>query len=138
MRVHKAMVAVVVLSLTAVAGCTDGSEGDRVIAGEQMQQATPTMPTHLTCPTEERVSTAGPYWARLPDGSATPEETVEAWMSHTKLGQGFVLTNHVHGAWILRSDGTAVAKVDFIRYSGYTVDGYEACASRGRLRVRRP
>ncbi|WP_164775183.1 hypothetical protein [Nocardioides pantholopis] len=49
-------------------------------------------------------------------------------MSATRLGDDFVLIPDSDGAWILRSDGTAVAKVEVIRHSGYTVNGYEACA----------
>lgn len=49
-------------------------------------------------------------------------------MSSTHVGKEFALTDDGTGAWILRSDGTAVAKVEFIGHGGYTVDGYEACA----------
>jgi hypothetical protein len=86
-------------------------------------------PTDLTCPDGERVGTDGGLLAQPPDGFDTPEEAVESWLTNTKNADDYVLSADGKGACILRDNGTAHTKVSFIRSSGYTVHGYEACSS---------
>ena len=52
---------------------------------------------------------------------------MKAWLAASQFGDDFILTPDGQHAWILRPDGTAVARVHFLRHSGYTVHGYEAC-----------
>lgn len=86
-------------------------------------------PTDLTCPSDERVGTDGGLLAEQPDGLDTRDEAIEAWLSRMQgWGEDYVLTDNRRGAWILREDGTAHAKVDFIRHQGFTVHGYTACS----------
>ena len=43
-------------------------------------------------------------------------------------GTDYVLTGDASGAWVLRADGTAQAKVNLLLSDGWLVHGYEACA----------
>lgn len=42
-------------------------------------------------------------------------------------GTDYVLTDDATGAWVLRDDGSARAKVDLLLSDGWLVHGYEAC-----------
>lgn len=92
-------------------------------------------PTQLSCPSNEMVSTAGGYLKKMPDGFDTREEAVESWLATTRNLDGedwsdadYVIAEGGHEAWVLRDNGSAQARVDFLFSSGFTVQGYDACA----------
>lgn len=97
--------------------------------GSDDPAATPAMPSALSCPVEQRVSTDGGDYAKLPDGFETRERAVESWLaSADRSADDFVLTDDGEGAWILQTDGTVVASVSFLpNINGFYVHGYEAC-----------
>ena len=87
-------------------------------------------PTDLTCPGGDAVGTDGGYLAELPDGFDTREEAVESWLSQNHDFTGpYVISADGRGAWLVREDGTAKARLEFLRHSGFTVHGYERCTS---------
>ena len=57
-----------------------------------------------------------------------PLEAFETTGIVNSYGDRYVLTADGEGAWVLRSDGTAKAKVELIVSDGYIVQGYTACA----------
>lgn len=94
--------------------------------------ATPTasvLPKKLTCSSGRSVATDGGLLvagAEL-NGAETAAEAVQAWMA-SQGGTDYVLTGDATGAWVLRADGTAQAKVNLLLSDGWVVHGYEACA----------
>jgi hypothetical protein len=131
MRAIGTVLAAMLLGVWGLAGCT-GEESSKDSAIGPPTESVQATPTSLTCRTNERVGTPGGYWAHLPDGYPTREKAVAAWLSSwlssRHFGSDFAVTSDGKSAWILRADGTAMAKVHFLRHSGYTVHGYEACA----------
>jgi hypothetical protein len=127
MRIHAALVTLALA--TVLCGC-----GEAVSLRESPPSpaAEPgPAPTALTCPTGEMVTSDGGLFAagHLPDGYATPERAVEVWLGDVqRFGDDYVLTRDGRGAWVLRPDGTAKARVSFLRHSGYSVHGYQACS----------
>jgi heat shock protein HslJ len=90
------------------------------------------IPTELTCPTELRAVGNVPFFDETAPGSSTPEGAVEAWLNGPlsgSLGPGYVMDEDKSHAWILRPDGTAVArvKVELTVGGGYFYYGHEAC-----------
>src|SRR4051794_33842402 len=72
-------------------------------------------PTTLTCPSDEGVSTDGGYLAELPDGFDTREEAVEAFLAdNDAFDDDYVISSDGKGAWVLRADGTAEARLTFL------------------------
>lgn len=115
------------LTVGLLAGC--GSETEPSPSAVESASAA-AEPTDLTCPTDERVGTAGGLLAEAPDGFDTREEAVEEWLrggSHE--GDDYIIFSDGTGAWILRADGTAHTKVSFLRSKGFVVHGYESCSS---------
>jgi len=90
------------------------------------------VPTSLSCPTDMRASGEVPFFDESAPGSPTPEGAVEAWLSG-QLGKAFgteyLMDSDRTHAWILRPDGTAVARVRVKLTSGggYFYYGHEAC-----------
>ena len=81
-------------------------------------------PKGLTCPSGERVGTAGGYLAEYPEGPDTPEEVVE---EKSTEDEPWVLVGRK--AYVLRPDGTAYEVHDVVKGpNGWFLHGYEACA----------
>ena len=104
-----------------------------VAVGEAVAPVNPPAPspTELTCPTDLRVVSSGGFVARQSlDGHDTQDRAVDAWArtraSLIKEEVDALPTDD--GAWVLRADGTAIAKVSFIENKGFTVYGYQVCA----------
>ncbi len=109
-----------------LAGC--GSETEVAPATTPSATSVPE-PTELSCPDNMQVGTDGGLLAKMPNGFDTPEEAVEDWLSGNESSDdNYVLARDGSGAWILRDDGTAHTRVEFLRHSGYTVHGYQACS----------
>ena len=133
MRVSTCL-SVAVLSVLLV-GC--GQEVVDESADEPAASAPqPPAPTALSCPSDTSVHTAGGLLSKMPNGFDTREEAVEDWLSRSKSptggdwgGADYIIDENGREAWILRDDGTAVARVRFLRHSGFTVHGYNACTS---------
>jgi hypothetical protein len=92
-------------------------------------QAASKPPKRLTCPNGEFVGTDGGLLAagaKL-EGTETAGEAVEKWMA-SQGGADYVLTDDASGAWVLRADGTARAKVNLLLSHGWVVHGYQACS----------
>ena len=86
-------------------------------------------PKKLTCPSGEFVATDGGLLAaggKL-KGTETAGEAVEKWMA-SQGGIHYLLTEDASGAWVLRADGTARAKVNLLLGDGWVVHGYQACS----------
>ena len=90
------------------------------------------VPRRLDCPGDAVVSTDGGLLdadATL-HGDETPGKAVEAFLPAIGLsGHRFVVD--VPEAWVLRPDGTAVARLDFLIDDGWTVHGYDRCIRSG-------
>lgn len=113
------------LSLGAV-GCGESEEASHVDPPVAVDTAGP---ADLTCPgTGETVSmSADP--AEMPDGFDTREEAIERWLTdRTEFGNRYLIAADGTGAWLLRPDDTAFAKVEFIEHHGFTANNYTACA----------
>ena len=114
------------LALPAVlVGC--GSEA-ATTASDEPEPATKEIvvrePEGLTCPTDERVSTAGGMLAEWPEGEDTPEEVVAA---ESTPEEPWVLVGKK--AYVLRPDGTAFEVHELVKGpKGWFAHGYEACA----------
>lgn len=84
-------------------------------------------PQRLRCPkgvvgTDGGLLVAG---AEL-NGTETAGEAVEKWMA-SQGGADYLLTDDAAGAWVLRADGTARAKVNLLLSDGWVVHGYQSC-----------
>jgi len=86
-------------------------------------------PKRLTCRSGESVGTDGGLLAAGAKfrGTETAGEAAEKWMS-SQGGADYVLTDDASGAWVLRADGTAPAKVHLLLSDGWVVHGYQACS----------
>jgi hypothetical protein len=117
------------LAAPLIAGCGGTSTAARSVPTETVHEAS--TPTALTCPSGEGVQDPGGLLAKRPDGYDTREQAVEAWLEDTEWAPAdadFVVAEDGKSAWILRTDETATAQVRFLRHSGFTVYGYEACS----------
>lgn len=118
--------------LVAVASCAANDQAAARSPQPSALAATPTapeLPKKLTCPSGRTVATDGGLLvagAEL-NGTETAAEAVKAWMA-SQGGTDYVLTDDATGAWVLRADGTAQAKLNLLLSDGWLVHGYEACA----------
>lgn len=118
--------------LIATASCAVNDQAAATTPEPSAPTATPTaseLPKKLTCPSGRSVATDGGLLmagAEL-NGTETAAEAVKAWMT-SQGGTDYVLTGDASGAWVLRADGTAQAKVNLLLSDGWLVHGYEACA----------
>lgn len=111
-----------------VAACGGGTDTAAPVTAAS--STTNRVPTGLTC-TGLIVSTAGGLFAgSIPDGYKTREAAVDAWLAHAprRYSRDYVISSNGRVAWLLRKDGTAEAKLRFLRHRGFAVHGYEACA----------
>ena len=116
-------------ALLALVTCLTACGSDTSAVATSKTASPEAAPTDLTCPTVERVQTDGGYLAELPDGFDTREEAVEAFLANNNaFDDDYALGPDGKSAWVLRADGTAEARLTFLRHSGYTVHGYEACS----------
>jgi hypothetical protein len=124
----------VVLLAVPLAGCSSESS-----SAEPVPQASPgseggglprtqSIPTRLDCRGRGVVSTDGGLLAAgaTPKGADTPELAVEAFLSAMELARHDHVVDGAE-AWVLRSDGTAVARVNFLLGDGWTIHGYSLC-----------
>lgn len=124
---------VVALTLLAVAitGCSshsvtaapepESSSADREASGDSI-------PSELDCRGGGVVSTAGGLREEgvTLRGADSPELAVEAFLPAIGLaGKEYVVD--VPEAWVLRPDGTAVARMDLLLGDGWTAHGYDRC-----------
>lgn len=112
-----ASLAVLVLS------CSSDSSSDFGLT-----EATPSpMPSELSCPSGNMVGTDGGLLAEFLDGYDTREEALAVWLEHwPQWGKRYAIAED-GSAWILRADGTALARVTFIEHKGFTAHGYDEC-----------
>jgi len=134
MRTLQLVVLGAAAALLAACGTADGSAppapADKAASAKATETSPAAPPKDLTCPTDLRVATDGGLLAELPNGYDTRAEAVEAFLAvDDQWGDDYVLAEGGESAWILREDGTAEARVSFLRHQGFTVHGYQACAS---------
>lgn len=126
------LMACLLLTFPLLAGCA-GTSGTSTAAFSATSSSAeePSVPTALTCPSGKQVSTAGGFLAEVPDGADTRELAVRNWLEFTKWAPAdadFIMTEDDKSAWVLRPDGTALARVGFIGRPGFTVYDFDACS----------
>ena len=133
MTVGWGLLAVALLAVP-LAGCSSESpaaepapQTSRSSAEEELP-STQSLPTRLDCRGRGVVSTDGGLLeaGATPKGADTPEHAVEAFLSAMELARHDYVVD-VAEAWVLRSDGTAVARIDFLLGDGWTIHGYSLC-----------
>ena len=62
-----------------------------------------------------------------PKGFETPELAVQNFLSSIKLAGHDYVVDIPRGAWVLRPDGSAMGRVDFLLGDGWLVHGYSLC-----------
>lgn len=109
-------------------GCGNTEEPTQVESSPGPSAATPTA---ISCPSGTSGGTDGGEYPEDAEivGFETPEEAVEEW-SHRVYPEADGFEVVPGGAWILRADGTAVARVYFAEEAvvGFKVDAYSGCA----------
>ncbi len=70
------------------------------------------------------------------DGFDTREQAVEKWLTLSEAPDGrdwknanYVISDNGQVAWVLRWNGTARARLNLVERDGYSVHGYDACAT---------
>lgn len=82
----------------------------------------------LVCPSGELSETVGGFLLKEPDGLPTRGEAVESWLRDSQFrGHAYRVSEDGEAAYVLRADDTPVARLSFIRHSGFTVHGVLNC-----------
>lgn len=117
----------------ALAGC--GEEVAGAAAQPTSELAEPATPSALSCPSNKFFTTEGGFLAEKPDGFPTREQAVESFLA-AKIARvngwadaGYVISEDGKVGWVLREDGTAQVRLNFLRHDGFTVYGFDACSS---------
>ena len=118
--------AVAILALVALSGCAEE------VPKEPASESPTGTPFDLTCPTNFRSVSTPPYFDEAAPGAKSPESAVETWLGSDMgrgLGPDYALDESRTHAWILRTNGTAEARVTvkLTVGGGYFYFGHEAC-----------
>lgn len=114
----RSTICAVVALAAALTACSDPDNG----TGD----AKPTTPSDITCPSGEvGASPGGEYPLEAqPEGAPTREKGAKEWVDGAYPGAEYIVVQQ--GVWVLREDGTAFARGDFLA----GIDGYFVSASR--------
>lgn len=98
------------------------------------QSGSPESSRLLTCPGDRTVQTDGGLRdpRAIVIGHPSAFAAVEAWMKD-QGGDDYVLDSARTTAWVLRTDGTARARLEVVEVTngeGWVIQGYKACVSR--------
>ena len=125
-------VAALAALLIPLAGCateTSSANPKAEPTGSPSQSEAPDVPKRLDCRGGGAVGTAGDLMeaGATPKGFETPEQAVEGFLSSMELGGHDYVVDIPRGAWLLRADGSAMGRVDFLLGDGWLVHGYRLC-----------
>ena len=123
---------VVVLACAGLSACTEDEERRQPDPEPSQTPAQLATPRELSCASELRSVSAPPYFDEAARGAPSPETALEKWLASPiarGLGPDYIFDKNKKYAWVLRSDGTAEARVHVKRTSGggYFYYGHEAC-----------
>lgn len=115
------------LLLLPLSGCASGSVDASAEPEPEPPSPSPS-PTKVECPGGAFGTDGGARVPVMRTGAPTPEEAVEEFLPSIGLANRPYLVDQVEGAaWVLRPDGTAIAKIELVVEEGWLADGYFRC-----------